>query len=113
MPMAGSSQISCHPNRPEGVTAEWARRGHSSSPESAVCCVGGIVSRLSPSPAAARAAALGLLALTFALLAPPPALAASAPDQGVPWEPEPLSRALYGTRAPDANPDVQRHVVEA
>ena len=67
------------------------------------------MSRLTPS--AALAAALGLLALGFALLTPA-ALAASAPDQGVPWEPEPLSRALYGTRAPDANPDVQRHVVE-
>ncbi|MGH2755933.1 MAG: hypothetical protein ACRDLB_16075, partial [Actinomycetota bacterium] len=59
------------------------------------------------------------LALALALLVPlsliaaaSPALAESAPDKGRSWEPSPRSKALYGTKAPDEDPEVQRHYVE-
>src|SRR4051794_2205526 len=57
-----------------------------------------------------------VLAFSLALLCLPAAIArgaASAPDAGRAFEPHPLSEALYGTKAPDAAPDVQRHYVTA
>jgi predicted acyl esterase len=60
-----------------------------------------------------RASRIVLVAtLIGSLLAPAASWAASAPDKGVAWEPRPLSRALYGTKAPDEDPDTQRHYVE-
>ncbi len=69
-------------------------------------------------PPAANASAMKstTLALTVALggalLSPSSALAASAPDRGVAWEPRPLSKPLYGTKAPDEDPETQQHFVE-
>ena len=54
-----------------------------------------------------------VVAAFLALVPIIPAHAASAPDRGVSWEPKPRSRALYSTKAPDADPDRQRHYVEA
>jgi predicted acyl esterase len=60
------------------------------------------------------------LALILALLVPasllvtaPPALAGSAPDEGRAWAPKPKSQPLYGTKAPDEDPETQQHFVEA
>ena len=55
-----------------------------------------------------------LLALSVlaSCLAPSAALARSAPDKGKAWEPRPVSKALYGTKAPDEDPETQRHYVE-
>ena len=41
-----------------------------------------------------------------------PALARSAPDHGRAWEPKPVSKALYGSKSPDEDPERQRHYVE-
>src|SRR3954466_3058390 len=54
-----------------------------------------------------------LAVLTACLLLPAAAQAASAPDAGKSFEPHPLSQPLYGTKAPDADPDRQRHWVTA
>src|SRR3954462_6962525 len=54
-----------------------------------------------------------LAVLLTCLLLPAAAHAASAPDAGRAFEPHPLSTPLYGTKAPDAAPDVQRHYVTA
>jgi predicted acyl esterase len=57
---------------------------------------------------------LSALAVTLlALGLPAAARAASAPDAGTAFEPHPLSQPLYATKAPDADPDVQRHIVTA
>ena len=53
------------------------------------------------------------LAILGALLVPAsPAAAISAPDKGIAFVPKPVSKALYGTKSPDQDPEVQRHVVE-
>jgi len=46
-------------------------------------------------------------------LVPASALAASAPDRGVAWEPDPRSKALYGTKPPSEDSERQTHYVEA
>ncbi len=51
-------------------------------------------------------------ALVAGLLYPSTAFAASAPDKGKAWEPQPKSEALYGSRPPSEDPDVQQHFVE-
>ena len=53
------------------------------------------------------------LAVLAAASLPVSAGAQSAPDRGVAWEPKPRSQPLYGTKAPDEDPEKQRHVVEA
>ncbi len=53
--------------------------------------------------------ALSVLASCFAAA---PAGARSAPDRGTPWQPKPKSKALYGTKSPDQDPERQRHYVE-
>ena len=53
--------------------------------------------------------ALSVLATCFA---PSAANALSAPDKGKAWQPKPLSKALYGTKSPDEDPETQRHYVE-
>lgn len=55
------------------------------------------------------ALALSILASSFA---PSAANALSAPDKGTAWQPKPVSKALYGTKSPDEDPDRQRHYVE-
>ncbi|HEU4480963.1 MAG TPA: CocE/NonD family hydrolase [Actinomycetota bacterium] len=55
---------------------------------------------------------LALVLLSSILSSAVPARAASAPDAGKRWEPKPRSEALFGTKAPDEDPDVQRHYVE-
>ena len=52
-------------------------------------------------------------ALVTGLLYPASALAASAPDKGKAWAPKPKSEALYGSKPPSEDPDVQQHFVEA
>jgi X-Pro dipeptidyl-peptidase len=59
------------------------------------------------------ARALLALSVLASCLAPGAAVAASAPDKGKAWSPHPLSKALYGTKSPDQDPDKQRHYVEA
>ncbi|HWH43913.1 MAG TPA: CocE/NonD family hydrolase, partial [Thermoleophilaceae bacterium] len=44
---------------------------------------------------------------------PAAALAASAPDEGEPFRPEPVSQAVYGIAPPSANPALQRGTVTA
>jgi len=53
-----------------------------------------------------------VLALIASVLAPSAAFARSAPDRGRAWEPRPSSKALYGTKSPDEDPERQRHYVE-
>jgi X-Pro dipeptidyl-peptidase len=53
------------------------------------------------------------LSLVLASLAPSAALARSAPDRGTAWQPHPQSKALYGSKPPSEDPEVQRHFVEA
>ena len=53
--------------------------------------------------------ALSVLASCFA---PGAAAARSAPDRGKAWQPRPVSKALYGTKSPDQDPETQRHYVE-
>ncbi|HEY7875332.1 MAG TPA: CocE/NonD family hydrolase [Actinomycetota bacterium] len=52
-------------------------------------------------------------AIVAACFVPSSAAASSAPDRGKAWAPKALSKALYGTKAPDEDPETQRHVVEA
>jgi X-Pro dipeptidyl-peptidase len=52
------------------------------------------------------------LAVLCVWLIPGPAHAASAPDDGRAFEPRPQSKPLYGTRAPEDDPDRQTHIVE-
>jgi predicted acyl esterase len=52
-------------------------------------------------------------AVLAGLLFPTPALAGSAPDRGKRFVPKPLSQDLYGSKAPDEDPEVQRHYVTA
>ena len=62
-------------------------------------------------PLVALALSAGLvLALTPSAL---PAASAEPLQTGTAWEPAPKSEALYGTQAPDVDPDVQRARVEA
>jgi predicted acyl esterase len=56
---------------------------------------------------------LALLLSASLLGSAAPALAGSAPDEGRRWEPKPRSQPLYGTKAPDEDPETQRHFVEA
>ena len=58
------------------------------------------------------ARALLALSILASLLAPTAASALSAPDKGKAWQPRPVSKALYGTKSPDQDPDKQRHYVE-
>ena len=51
-------------------------------------------------------------AVIAGLLYPSAAFAASAPDRGKAWAPKPKSEALYGSKAPDEDPEVQQHFVE-
>jgi predicted acyl esterase len=54
------------------------------------------------------------LAVAWALLvAPGTAVAASAPDEGAPFRPGPVSEPQYGIAAPASNPDLQVHRVLA
>ncbi|MGH2729180.1 MAG: CocE/NonD family hydrolase [Actinomycetota bacterium] len=56
-----------------------------------------------------------LLAVIIALaagLVPTAAWGRSAPDDGVAFVPRPGSKALYGTKSPDQDPETQRHYVE-
>ena len=60
-----------------------------------------------------RTRSVGLaLMLVAGLLVPVPARAASAPDKGKAFVPKVVSQPLYGTKAPDEDPDRQRHYVE-
>ncbi len=59
-----------------------------------------------------RIAFLFLATVLVAALVPAPALAKSAPDRGKAWEPRPRSKALYGTKSPDQDPERQRHYVQ-
>jgi predicted acyl esterase len=57
---------------------------------------------------------LSLIAIAaLAAGAPAGALAASAPDDGRPFDPAPVSPAVYGIKPPSADPARQRHIVEA
>lgn len=58
------------------------------------------------------ARALLALSILASILAPAAASARSAPDKGKAWQPRPASKALYGTKSPDQDPDKQRHYVE-
>ena len=58
-------------------------------------------------------ALLALLVLASLFVPASAALAASAPDKGRRWEPRVKSQPLYGTKAPDEDPETQRHYVEA
>ncbi|HYP23396.1 MAG TPA: CocE/NonD family hydrolase, partial [Actinomycetota bacterium] len=51
-------------------------------------------------------------ALVAGLLYPSAALAVSAPDKGKAWSPKVKSEALYGSKPPSEDPDVQQHFVE-
>jgi predicted acyl esterase len=51
-------------------------------------------------------------AVIAGLLYPSSAFAASAPDKGKAWAPKPKSEALYGSKPPSEDPDVQQHFVE-
>ena len=51
-------------------------------------------------------------ALVAGLLYPSTAFAVSAPDKGKAWEPKPKSQALYGSKPPSEDPEVQQHFVE-
>lgn len=53
------------------------------------------------------------IAVFGGLLAPSGAFAASAPDRGKAWEPKPVSKPLYGTKAPSEDPETQQHYVTA
>ena len=55
---------------------------------------------------------LVLAVLATVLVAGSPASAVSPPDKGVAFIPKPVSKPLYGTKSPDQDPEVQRHVVE-
>ncbi|HWC14701.1 MAG TPA: CocE/NonD family hydrolase [Actinomycetota bacterium] len=57
-----------------------------------------------------RAVIAGIL---LATLAPLPAHARSAPDRGRAFQPRPRSQPLYGTKAPEEDPETQEHYVEA
>jgi X-Pro dipeptidyl-peptidase len=57
------------------------------------------------------ARALLALSVLASCLAPTAASALSAPDKGKAWQPRPVSKALYGTKSPDQDPDKQRHYV--
>ncbi len=50
--------------------------------------------------------------LVGGLLYPSAALAVSAPDRGKAFVPKPKSQALYGSKPPSEDPDVQQHFVE-
>jgi predicted acyl esterase len=52
-------------------------------------------------------------AVTAGLIVPPTAYAASAPDRGKAFVPKPKSQALYGSKPPSEDPEVQQHFVEA
>lgn len=54
-----------------------------------------------------------LFPLLLLVLLPAAAHAASAPDRGTAWEPQPRSQALYGTQGPEAAPGIQRRWVAA
>lgn len=58
-----------------------------------------------------RSSLLALI-LVSGLLVPVPASAASAPDKGKAFAPKVVSQPLYGTQAPDEDPDRQQHYVE-
>ena len=61
-----------------------------------------------------RRSAVLLALLVAASLLPADLAGAAGPlRRGRAFEPKALSRPIYGTKAPDADPDVQRHVVEA
>jgi X-Pro dipeptidyl-peptidase len=53
-----------------------------------------------------------VVAVIGGLLAPAPALAQSAPDAGTAFSPTPKSQPLYGSKAPDEDPDTQTHYIE-
>lgn len=53
------------------------------------------------------------VALLGGMLFPSAAHALSAPDKGKAWSPKPLSKALYGSKSPDQDPETQRHYVTA
>ncbi|MBW3594158.1 MAG: CocE/NonD family hydrolase [Actinobacteria bacterium] len=52
------------------------------------------------------------LSVFASVFAPSAATARSARDRGKAWEPKPVSKALYGTKSPDEDPDRQRHYVQ-
>ncbi len=57
---------------------------------------------------------LSILATLAAVAAVPPvATPASAPDAGRPFEPKPVSKPLYGIKAPAEDPKMQRHTIRA
>ena len=62
-------------------------------------------------PISASTLTAGLLTGLALLAAAPAARADSAPDAGIAFEPEPVTRALYGVKPPEADPQRQRHVV--
>ena len=53
-----------------------------------------------------------VLSIVASCLTPSAAGAISAPDKGKAWQPRPVSKALYGTKSPDQDPETQRHYVE-
>ncbi|MGH2806517.1 MAG: CocE/NonD family hydrolase [Actinomycetota bacterium] len=61
---------------------------------------------------AISARALIVIAVLAAALAPVPAQASSAPDKGAAFQPRPVSKPLYGTKAPSEDPETQQHYVE-
>ena len=56
--------------------------------------------------------ALVVVAAMCSALLPAPARAQSAPDKGTAFKPKVMSKPLYGTQAPDEDPERQRHYVE-
>jgi predicted acyl esterase len=54
-----------------------------------------------------------VVALIGGLLTPGAAVAQSAPDAGTAWAPKPKSLPLYGTKAPDEDPETQTHYIES
>ena len=47
------------------------------------------------------------------LFTPATAVAQSAPDAGTAWAPKPKSQPLYGSKAPDEDPETQTHYIES